>query len=135
MEKKRKARKCSACGGEALFVQNVELTGRQILADEWTPAALYRCPSCGHFDLYEREEEQEARARAERYRAEQAALPDYRCPACGQVGKTERCIYCGTNCLPVKGHGEPQPEKSPEPEKKKKRRWFGRDDDKPDWEG
>lgn len=58
----------------------------------------------------------------------------YRCPVCGQVGKSERCIYCGMSCVPVKGTGAPQTEKAPEPEKKK-RRWFRRDDDKPDWEG
>ena len=134
MDEERKSRKCSACGGEALYDQDVDLTEQRFLMDEWTRAALYRCPDCGHFDLYERTEEREARERAARYRAEQEALPDYRCPACGQVGKSERCVYCGMSCLPVKGSGEPQREKAPEPEKKK-RRWFGRDDDKPDWEG
>lgn len=102
---------------------------------DYLDAALYRCPDCGHFDLYEREEEREIRERAERYQTEQEALPDYRCPVCGQVGKSERCIYCGMSCVPVKRPEEPQREKAPEPEKKKKRRWFGRDDDKPDWEG
>lgn len=134
MAEERKTKKCSACGGAAVYIQDVDLTEQRLLMDGWTRVALYRCPACGHFDLYEREEEQEARERAERYRAEQDALPDYRCPSCGQVGKTERCIYCGMSCLPVKGSGAPQTERAPEPEKKK-RRWFGRDDDKPDWEG
>ena len=134
MEAERRTKKCSACGGEAFYVRDIHLRNDLPFSFDYLDAALYRCPACGHFDLYERDEEREARERAARYRAEQEALPDYRCPACGQVGKSERCVYCGMSCLPVKGSEEPQREKAPEPEKKK-RRWVGRDDDKPDWEG
>ena len=131
MEAERRTKKCSACGGAAAYVHDVDLTEQRLLVDEWTRAALYRCPDCGHFDLYEREEEREARERAERYQAEQEALPDYRCPSCLRVGKWERCPFCRIPCEPV----DQAAEAAPEPEKKKKRRWFGRDDDKPDWEG
>lgn len=134
MAEERKTKKCSACGGAEAYVRDIHLKNDLPFSFDFFDAALYRCPACGHFDLYEREEEQEARERAERYWAEQDALPDYRCPSCGQVGKSERCIYCGMSCLPVKGSGAPQTERAPEPEKKK-HRWFGRDDDKPDWEG
>lgn len=135
MDTEGTAKKCSACGGETVYLRDVHLKNELPFSPDFFDAALYRCPACGHFDLYERDEEWEARERAARYRAEQEALPDYRCPVCGQVGKSERCIYCGMSCVPVKGPGEPQTEKAPEPEKKKKRRWFGGNDDKPDWEG
>lgn len=131
MEAERRTKKCSACGGAAVYVHDVDLTEQRLLVDEWTRAALYRCPDCGHFDLYEREEERQARERAERYQAEQEALPDYRCPSCLRVGKWERCPFCRIPCEAV----DQAAEAAPEPEKKKKRRWFGRDDDKPDWEG
>ena len=126
---------CPACGGAAFYIRDIHLRNDLPFSFDYLDAALYRCPDCGHFDLYEREEEREIRERAERYQAEQEALPDYRCPVCGQVGKSERCIYCGMSCVPVKRPEEPQREKAPEPEKKKKRRWFGGNDDKPDWEG
>ena len=132
MEKERKARKCSACGGETVYVHDVALTQDKMLVPEWTLTALYRCPDCGHFDLYEREEERQARERAERYQAEQEALPDYRCPSCLRVGKWERCPFCRIPCEPVDREAA---ESATEPERRKKRRWFGRDDDKPDWEG
>ena len=132
MEAERRTKKCSACGGAAVYVHDVDLTEQRLLVDEWTRAALYRCPDCGHFDLYEREEERQARERAERYQAEQEALPDYRCPSCLRVGKWERCPFCRIPCEPVDREAATS---DPEPERKKKRRWFGRDDDKPDWEG
>ena len=132
MDEERKTRKCSACGGAAVYVHDVDLTEQRLLVDEWTRAALYRCPDCGHFDLYEREEERQARERAERYQAEQEALPDYRCPSCLRVGKWECCPFCRIPCEPVDREAATS---GPEPERKKKRRWFGRDDDKPDWEG
>ena len=132
MDTEGTAKKCSACGGETVYVQDVDLTEQRFLMDEWTRAALYRCPDCGHFDLYERTEEREARKRAEEYDAEYAAMPDYRCPSCGRVGKFKRCPFCRVACTPADEKADGAPE-SPRPEKK--RRWFGRDDDKPDWEG
>ena len=138
MEAERRTKKCSACGGETGYVRDMRLKNDLPFSPDFFDAALYRCPACGHFDFYEREEDRLHRAQMEKQAEESRKfyekLPDYRCPACGQVGKSERCAYCGTSCLPVKGTGEPRREKAPEPGKKK-RRWFGRDDDKPDWEG
>lgn len=141
-EKERATKRCSSCGGEAFYVHDVDLTGKRLLMDDWTQAALYRCPACGHFDLYEREEDRQAAQRAEEHRKYYESLPDYLCPRCQRVGKTEQCPYCGMSCLPVQKRPEQRegPEEAPapepvQPEKKKKRRWFGRDPDKPDWEG
>lgn len=132
MEAERRTKKCSACGGEAFYVRDIHLRNDLPFSFDYLDAALYRCPACGHFDLYERDEEREARKRAEEYDAEYAAMPDYRCPSCGRVGKFKRCPFCRVACTPADEKADGAPE-SPRPEKK--RRWFGRDDDKPDWEG
>ena len=132
MEAERRTKKCSACGGEAFYVRDIHLRNDLPFSFDYLDAALYRCPACGHFDLYERDEEREARKRAEEYDAEYAAMPDYRCPSCGRVGKFKRCPFCRVACTPADEKADGAPE-SPRPEKK--RRWFGRDDGKPDWEG
>ena len=132
MEAERRTKNCSACGGAAVYIRDIHLRNDLPFSFDYLDAALYRCPDCGHFDLYEREEERQARERAERYQAEQEALPDYRCPSCLRVGKWERCPFCRIPCEPVDREAATS---DPEPERKKKRRWFGRDDDKPDWEG
>ena len=139
MDTEGTAKKCSACGGETVYLRDVHLKNELPFSPDFFDAALYRCPTCGHFDFYEREEDRLHRTQMEKQAEESRKfyekLPDYRCPVCGQMGTSERCIYCGMSCVPVKGPGEPQTEKAPEPEKKKKRRWFGGNDDKPDWEG
>ena len=90
-------KKCSVCGKSSVYVQDIELTKQRLLMDDFTQAALYRCQDCGHFDLYEREEDRRQREEAER----QAALPDYCCPSCGRVGKGEYCPLCRVACEPV----------------------------------
>ena len=138
MEEERMIKKCPACGGTAIYVRDVHLKNDLPFSFDYFDGSLYRCPACGHFDFYEREEDRQARIRARESRERYEGLPDYRCPACGQVGKSERCIYCGMSCIPVKGSDDRKAEEAPEPaapERKKKRRWFGGDDDKPDWEG
>ena len=102
MEEEHMIKKCSACGGTAIYVRDVHLKNDLPFSFDYFDGSLYRCP------------------------------------ACGQVGKSERCIYCGMSCIPVKGSDDRKAEEAPEPaapERKKKRRWFGGDDDKPDWEG
>ena len=139
MDTEGTAKKCSACGGETVYLRDVHLKNELPFSPDFFDAALYRCPVCGHFDFYAREEGRLHLAQVDNQRGESPKfyekLPDYRCPVCGQVGKSERCIYCGMSCVPLKRPEEPQREKAPEPEKKKMRRWFGGNDDKPDWEG
>lgn len=137
MAEQRENKRCSACGGEAAYVQGVDLTGKKFFVDDITYADLYRCPECGHFDLYESALDWESRERAEERQKELAGLPDYRCPQCGRVGKEKLCPVCYMNCVivtPPRPKEAKAPEKA-ELEKPKKRRWFGRNQDKPDWEG
>ena len=141
-KKVRGPKACSSCGGESVYLRDFRVVDDGTMGVQLFEAALYRCPACGHFDFFEREEVREAAQRAEEHRKYYESLPDYFCPRCQRVGKSERCPYCGMSCLPVRkrpeqkegSEGAPAPEPV-RPEKKKKRRWFGRDPDKPDWEG
>lgn len=113
-----------------MYVHDVALTQDKILVPEWTLTALYRCTHCGHFDFYEREGDRETKELEDWIQN----TPDYCCPVCGRVSKLSTCPLCRVPGEPV---GQEKAEAVPEPErpKKKKRRWFGRDDDKLDWEG
>ncbi|WP_295634537.1 hypothetical protein [uncultured Intestinimonas sp.] len=146
MKKVRPPKKCSSCGQESVYVRDFCVKDDMTWGIEIFDAALYRCPACGHFDFFEREEDREARLqeaqRAEERRKYYESLPDYFCPKCRKVRKSERCPSCGMGCFPIQKRPEQRegPEEAPapepvQPEKKKKRRWFGRDPDKPDWEG
>ena len=143
MERNRPPRRCGCCGQESQYLRDFrvrdDIVGWRIEVFE---AALYRCPACGHFDFFEREEDREARLqeaqRAQERRTYIESLPDYFCPRCRRMGKSEQCPSCGMTCLPAQKSPEPEEAPVPEPvrpEKKKKRRWLGRDPDKPDWEG
>ena len=78
-------KKCSACGGTAIYVRDVHLKNDLPFSFDYFDGSLYRCPACGHFDFYEREEDRQARIRARESRERYEGLPDYRCPACGAV--------------------------------------------------
>ena len=136
MEKERENKRCSACGGEAVYVRDLRLKDDKPFGCDWMDAALYRCAACGHFDFYEREEDRAYREQEAERRRQYDSMPGYRCPQCGRVGKEEVCPVCLMPCVPVTPPPlqteEPRRE---EPEKPKKRRWFGRSSDKPDWEG
>ncbi len=138
MDRTWETKRCSNCSGEAIYLHDVDLTGQKLFMDDWTQAALYRCATCGHFDLYEREEDRKASELEEQRRMQYESLPDYLCPICRKVGKSERCPSCGTRCIPAQKDLEAEEAPTPgpiQPEKKKKHRWFGRDPEKPDWEG
>ena len=108
MPEQHESKKCLACGGEALYIQDVDL-------------------------LYQRQEAREGQERLERQYQEYQALPDYRCPLCGRVGKNQTCPHCAMLCTPVGPKREDEPPPPGQPEKKKKRGLFG-GKDKPDWE-
>ena len=116
----QEGKKCSACGADAAYVQDVDLSFMRVFLDDYARAALYRCPACGHIDLYEPEEERRRREEE----ARQAELPDYCCPSCGRVGKWDHCPLCQVACEPLS-----PPSQEAKDGKKKKRRWFGRDDE------
>ena len=133
MPEQHESKKCLACGGEALYIQDVDLVDKRVLGVQWCQAALYRCASCGHIELYQRPEDREWQERLERQYQEYQALPDYRCPLCGRVGKNQTCPHCAMLCTPVGPKREDEPPPPGQPEKKKKRGLFG-GKDKPDWE-
>lgn len=135
MAEQRENKRCSACGGEAVHIQDMSFKDDRLLGCDWLDAALYRCTVCGHFDFYEREEDREYREREEARRQEHAAMPDFRCPQCGQVSKRKLCGNCNLPCIPVTSAQPREESPAQRPEKPKKRRWFGRDQDKSDWEG
>lgn len=130
MEAERRTKKCSACGGETGYVRDICLKSDLTIGIEFFEAGLYRCPTCGHFDFYEREGDRETKELEDWIQN----TPDYCCPVCGRVSKLSTCPLCRVPGEPV---GQEKAEAVLEPERpgKKKRRWFGRDDDKPDWEG
>ena len=136
MEKTRPPKRCSCCGQASLYLRDFRVQEDKVglLDFDVFEGALFRCPSCGHFDFFEREEDREARIqeaqRKVREREYYASLPDYFCPRCRREGKTEQCPYCGMTCLPVQKDLAPEEPPDPEPDgPKKKRRWFGRDDE------
>ena len=59
MPEQHESKKCLACGGEALYIQDVDLVDKRVLGVQWCQAALYRCASCGHIELYQRQEDRE----------------------------------------------------------------------------